>query len=53
VHVVAARLGDRPETILQSYAHLLPQSDEHAARALADALVSMRPETPVLSGRTL
>jgi integrase len=41
VHVVAARLGDRPETILQSYAHLLPQSDEHAARALADALVSI------------
>jgi len=31
VHVVAARLGDRPETILGTYAHLLPQSDEPAA----------------------
>jgi integrase len=31
VHIVAARLGDRPETILNVYAHLLPQSDELAA----------------------
>jgi integrase len=31
VHIVAARLGDRAETILATYAHLLPQSDELAA----------------------
>jgi len=41
VHVAAARLGDRPETLLQTYAHLLPQSDEQAARTLADVLVSV------------
>ena len=26
VHVVAARLGDRPEMVLSAYAHLLPAS---------------------------
>jgi integrase len=31
LHVVAARLGDRPETLLRNYAHLLPQSDVQAA----------------------
>jgi integrase len=38
VHVVAARLGDRPETVLSTYAHLLPQSDEQAAERMAAAL---------------
>jgi integrase len=35
VHIVAARLGDNPNTILSSYAHLLPQSDELAAERVA------------------
>ena len=38
VHVAAARLGDTPSTILSSYAHLLPQSDEVAAERVAAAL---------------
>jgi len=38
VHVVAARAGDTPATILGSYAHLLPTSDEQAAEAIAAAL---------------
>jgi integrase len=38
VHIVAARLGDRPEHILKTYAHLLPQSDELAAERVAAAL---------------
>jgi integrase len=41
VHIVAARLGDHPKTILVTYAHLLPQSDEAAATAVAGALVSV------------
>ena len=40
VHIVAARLGDDPKTILGTYAHLLPQSDELAAAKIAEALVS-------------
>lgn len=40
VHVVAARLGDRPETILKTYAHLLPHSDEQAAAGMAELLAS-------------
>ncbi len=40
VHIVAARLGDDPKTILDTYAHLLPQSDELAAERVAAALVS-------------
>jgi integrase len=39
LHVVAARLGDRPETILRMYAHLLPQSDVEAAQQVG-ALVA-------------
>lgn len=39
LHVVAARLGDRPETVLATYAHLLPHSDAAAADAVAAALV--------------
>jgi integrase len=38
VHIVAARLGDRPEQILSTYAHLLPQSDELAAERIAALL---------------
>jgi len=36
---VAARLGDTPQTVLATYAHLLPQSDEPAADGVAAALV--------------
>jgi integrase len=39
VHVVAARIGDRPETVLRVYAHLLPQSDTEAAEQVAALLV--------------
>ena len=35
LHVTAARLGDRPETLLHTYAHLLPQSDVQAAEQVA------------------
>jgi predicted metal-dependent enzyme (double-stranded beta helix superfamily) len=35
VHVVAARIGDRPETVLKTYAHLLPTSDAEAAEQVA------------------
>jgi integrase len=35
VHIVAARLGDDPKTVLGTYAHLLPQSDELAAERVA------------------
>ncbi len=49
LHVVAARLGDRPETVLRTYAHLLPSSDTEAAERVA-ALVSTPlanpPQTP-------
>ncbi|MDX6648160.1 MAG: hypothetical protein QOJ97_111 [Solirubrobacteraceae bacterium] len=38
VHIVAARLGDDPRTILTTYAHLLPQSDELAAERVAAVL---------------
>jgi hypothetical protein len=37
--VVAARFGDRAETVLRTYAHLLPQSDVEAAEEVA-ALVT-------------
>lgn len=39
LHVVAARLGDRPETLLATYAHLLPTSDAAVADAVAAAIV--------------
>jgi integrase len=39
VHIVAARLGDDPKTVLSTYAHLLPQSDELAAERVAALLV--------------
>jgi hypothetical protein len=38
VHIVAARLGDDPKTVLSTYAHLLPQSDEQAAERVAALL---------------
>ncbi|MGH2984841.1 MAG: site-specific integrase [Solirubrobacterales bacterium] len=38
VHIVAARLGDTPQIVLGTYAHLLPQSDEVAAERVAAAL---------------
>lgn len=38
LHVVAARLGDRPETLLRAYAHLLPTSDAQAAEQVAALL---------------
>jgi integrase len=38
LHVVAARLGDDPKTVLRTYAHLLPQSDESAAQTMAAQL---------------
>jgi len=55
LHVMAGRLGDRPETLLATYAHLLPHSDEVAAETAAAVLVD-RPLTesalyPVFSGR--
>jgi integrase len=37
VHIVAARLGDDPNTVLATYAHL-PQSDEQAAERVAALL---------------
>ena len=41
VHIVAARLGDDPKTVLSTYAHLLPQSDELAAERVAAALAGV------------
>lgn len=40
VHIAAARLGDRAETVLSTYAHLLPQSDELAAERVAHAIAA-------------
>ena len=40
LHVVAARLGDRPETVLATYAHLLPTSDAAVVDAVVAALGS-------------
>ena len=39
LHVVAARLGDDPKTVLSVYAHLLPTSDTAAAQVVASALI--------------
>jgi integrase len=38
LHVVAARLGDDPKTVLSNYAHLLPHSDSDAAETAASVL---------------
>lgn len=40
LNVVAARLGDDPTTVLATYAHLLPQSDELAAGTIAAVLAA-------------
>jgi integrase len=39
LHIVAARLGDDPKTVLGTYAHLLPHSDAMAAETVATAIV--------------
>jgi integrase len=39
VHIVAARLGDDPNAVLGTYAHLLPSSDEIAAEGVASLIV--------------
>lgn len=39
LHVVAARLGDDPKTVLSVYAHLLPTADTAAAQVVASALI--------------
>jgi integrase len=44
VHIIAARLGDDPKTVLSTYAHLLPQSDELAADRVA-ALIAVGDST--------
>lgn len=44
LHVVAGRLGDDPKTVLSTYAHLLPLSDEMAAQTVA-ALIVDKPLT--------
>ena len=35
LHIVAARIGDDPNTVLRIYTHLLPQGDELAAERMA------------------
>lgn len=55
LHIVAARLGDKPETLLAVYAHLLPKSDEIAADTIAAAILVDKPltdasESPVFIG---
>jgi integrase len=35
LHVLAARIGDRAETVLANYAHLLPTSDAETAEQVA------------------
>ena len=48
LHVVAGRLGDRAETLLATYAHLLPHSDEVAAETIAAVLVDRALTEPAL-----
>jgi integrase len=45
LHVVAARLGDDPKTVLSTYAHLLPHSDSMAADIIAAAISADKPLT--------
>jgi integrase len=42
LHVVANRLGDHPTTVLGTYSHLLPASDELAAQRMAAVLTPLR-----------
>jgi hypothetical protein len=48
--VVAGRLGDRAETVLATYAHLLPHSDEVITARPRDTRreMSEKPTTPDL-----
>jgi hypothetical protein len=41
LHVVAARIGDDPKTVLGTYSHLLATSDEAAAGVIAGALAAV------------
>ena len=54
LHIVAARLGDDPKTVLATYAHLLPHSDSMAAETVAAVLVDKpltnRPDRQRLRG---
>ena len=54
LHVVAARIGDDPKTVLSNYAHLLPHSDSEAAQvvaaALADKAMTNEPDCPIIRG---
>ncbi|MGH2968403.1 MAG: hypothetical protein ACRDK0_04970 [Solirubrobacteraceae bacterium] len=47
LHVVASRLGDKPETVLRTYAHLLPRSDAMAAEAVAAQLAAPLADDPL------
>ena len=40
LHVVAARIGDDPATVLRTYAHLLPTSDAAASEQIAGLVSS-------------
>jgi hypothetical protein len=44
---VAARLGDDSKTVLGTYAHLLPQSDELAAERVAVLIACGSPPVSV------
>jgi integrase len=48
LHVMAGRLGDRPETLLATYAHLLPHSDEQAAETVAAVLADKALTEPAM-----
>lgn len=45
LHVAAARIGDDPQTLLATYAHLLPHSDAEAASTIAAAISVDKPLT--------
>ena len=50
VHIVSARLGHASPTItLNTYAHVLPTSDERAARVMSAGLVTGAAEADVLA----
>jgi integrase len=53
LHVVAGRLGDRPEQVLRTYAHLLPHSDGLAADAIAAEILVDKPLTEPAGARAL
>jgi hypothetical protein len=49
LHIVAARVGDDAKTLLATYAHLLPRSDEQAAEGFASLLVDTALTNEVVS----